>query len=252
MAIAASMLVAPETHPTLRRILFPTDLSEKSDQAFAHARLLAEAFGATLVLYHAVEEPAHAEPHWAFDHALDCWRAAERVARHDLARRASGLAVPHELVVERRSGAPRALVDLVRTSQPDLVVMATHGREGLAHLFLGSVAEEVMRQGHRPVLCVRQPSCARGYRRILVPTDPSAASRRAFPLAALLAHPFGAEVLAMPQAGHDWRSIVRVAESEQADLVVMSTGDHDSPRGRILGSSAERVVRHAPCPVVVD
>jgi nucleotide-binding universal stress UspA family protein len=288
------MPLAPVTQPALRRILVPTDLSPESDGAFDHARLLAETFGASLVLYHAVEEPAHTEPHWAFDSALQVWRAAERATRHDLEQRVEALAVPHQVVVERRSSVHRALVDLIRVSAPDLVVMATHGREGLAHLFLGSVTEKVVQHGQRPVLCVRGPSRAGGYRRILVPTDLSPASRRAFPLAALLSRAFGAEVLALHAApdrsrvtlsgipgplppatseaelwrlfqhdfagvpvtaqiheGPAWRRIVSVAEVEKVDLVMMSTQGHDSLGDRILGSNAERVVRHAPCPVLV-
>jgi nucleotide-binding universal stress UspA family protein len=279
-----------------RRILFPTDLSEESENAFAHARLLAEAFDATLTLYHAVEAPHHDEPHWAFDSAQQIWRAAERVARHDLERTAADLGVRHEIQVERCVCAHRALVDLILASRPDLVVMATHGREGLAHLFLGSVTEKVVQHGHRPVLCVRRGP--RGgtlpYRRILVPTDFSPAARRAFPLASLLAHTFGAEVIAfhavpertlatlsgipgpLPPAlseaalwehfqrdfagvtvtaqvheGSPWRRIVHTAEVEKVDLVVMSTLGHDSLGDRIVGSNTERVVRHAPCPVLV-
>jgi len=42
-----------------------------------------------------------------------------------------------------------------------------------------------------------------------------------------------------------------VARVEKADLIVMSTRGHDSFADRILGSNTERVVRHAPCPVLV-
>jgi nucleotide-binding universal stress UspA family protein len=188
------------------------------------------------------------------------------------------------------------VVDLIRATVPDLVVMATHGREGLAHLFLGSVTEKVVQHGHRPVLCVRRrpQEGAPRYRRILVPTDLSPASRRAFPLAALLARTFGAEVLALHvvpdrslvslsgipaplppvpseaslwhhfqhdfadlpvtaqvHEGSPWRRIAQVAEVEGADLVVMSTSGHHSMGDRIVGSNTERVVRHAPCPVLV-
>ena len=81
--------------------------------------------------------------------------------------------------------------------------MATHGRDGLAHLFLGSVTEMAIQHGRSPVLCVREPAhgVALPYRRILVPTDLSEASRRAFPLAAQLARAFDAEVVGVHVAG---------------------------------------------------
>jgi nucleotide-binding universal stress UspA family protein len=279
---------------TLRRILFPTDLSEEADRAFVHARLLAEAFDATLVLYHAADMPQHDEPHWAFDAALEIWCRAERLARQELEDRAAHLTVRHQVLVERKISAHRALVDLIRSTLPDLTVMATHGRAGLSHLFLGSVTEKVVQHGHRPVLCVRgQPAGPPAYRRILVPTDFSPASRRAYPLAALLARTFGAEVIAFHAAfaptllalsgvpaqpappseaalwehfqsdfarvpvtaqihsGVAWERIVHTSKIEGADLIVMSTRGHDTLGDRILGSNSERVVRHAPCPVLI-
>jgi nucleotide-binding universal stress UspA family protein len=286
----------PAPRAAVRRVLFPTDLSEESDGAFLHARLLAEAFDATLILYHAVEMPQHEQPHWAFDSAFEIWCRAEKLARQDLERRAAALAVPHQVLVERSVSAHRALVTLIRTTLPDLTVMATHGRSGLAHLFLGSVTEKVVQHGRSPVLCVRHRALARSvspYRRLVVPTDLSPASRRAFPLAALLARTFGAEVIALhvtragsPQGpgsgpapsavpseaglwefaqpdfpglpvtaqvhvGTPWERIAHVAAVESADAIVMSTLGYDSLGDRLLGSTTERVVRHAPCPVLV-
>jgi nucleotide-binding universal stress UspA family protein len=281
---------------SIREVLFPTDLSPESDRAFDHARLLAKSFEASLVLYHAVQVPDHRQAHWAFAHEHEVWAMAERHARECLARRAETLDVAHRVIVERSVSVHRGLVELIRAAQPDLTVLATHGRDGLAHLLLGSVAEKVVQHAFRPVLCVREPDHGRAlpYRRILVPTDFSVASRLAFPMAALLARRFSAEVVALnvvpapslsalagapePSAGpvsestlqkyfqEDfpgldvtarvgrgavWDGIVRVAREERADLVVMATRGHDSLADRVMGSNTERVVRHAPCPVLV-
>ena len=274
----------------IREVLFPTDLSPESDRAFEHARLLAERFLASLTLYHAVEVPDHRFAHWAFAHDHEIWCHAEKQARECLQRRAESLQVTHRIIVERRISAHRALVELIRETEPDLTVLATHGREGLSHLLLGSVAEKVMQHAFRPVLCVREPDHgpALSYRRILVPTDLSSASRRAFPLAALFARTFESEVLTVhvrrasrhgataehvserdvqkfmepdfaearitPRVleGVVWDRIVATAREERIDLIVMSTHGHDSLADRIVGSSTERVVRHAPCPVLVS
>jgi len=48
-----------------------------------------------------------------------------------------------------------------------------------------------------------------------------------------------------------WDCIVRTAKVEGADLIVMATRGHDSVSDRILGSTTERTLRHAPCPVLV-
>jgi nucleotide-binding universal stress UspA family protein len=278
----------------VREVLFPTDLSPESDRAFDHARFLAESFEASLVLYHAVAVPDHRQAHWAFAHEHEVWATAERHARECLNRRADTLKVSHRVVVERRVSVPRSLIDFIHAAQPDLTVLATHGREGLAHLLLGSVAEKVVQHAFRPVLCVREPAhgMALPYRRILVPTDLSVASRLAFPMGATLARRFSSDVIALNvvpsttlgslagatpapavseatlwkyfqedfaglpvtaqvHRGSVWDSIVRVAREERADLIVMATRGHDSLADRVMGSNTERVVRHAPCPVLV-
>jgi nucleotide-binding universal stress UspA family protein len=199
--------------------------------------------------------------------------------------------------VERHASVRRSLVDAIRALQPDLTVLTTHGREGLAHLLLGSLAEDVVERAFRPILCLREPEHgpALPYRRVIVPTDLSIASCLAFPMAGLFARTFSAEIVAVHvmqpatlrslsgappiepieipsegavarfcraefaelplrvrvESGAVWNTICTVAKEEKADLVVMATRGHDSLADRILGSNTERVLRHAPCPVLV-
>lgn len=282
---------------TIRDVLVPTDLSPEADAAVEHARQLCLHFSARMTLYHAVEVPDPSFAHWAFAHGHQVWCQAAREAEGALRSLASHLGIEAEVVVERTSSAHRALVQRIKATRPDLTVMATHGRAGVSHLLLGSVTEKVIQQVHRPVLCVRSTEHAGPhlYRRILVPTDLSLASRLAFPLAANLARTFESEVIGLhvvpiatlatlsgipeslpvviPSEAHLWKffqadfegipvtaqvhsgpvwdRIVHVASVEKVDLIVMSTWGHDSLADRILGSNTERVVRHAPCPVLV-
>jgi nucleotide-binding universal stress UspA family protein len=284
---SVSARIDPTT--TIREVLFPTDMSEESERAFAHARFLAERFGARLTLYHAVEVPDPSYAHWAFNRGAEIWAHVEDTARELLKRKAEPLGVAHQVCVERAASAHHALLAHIQAAQPDLTVMATHGREGLRHFLLGSVTETVFRNSFRPVLCVREAehSDSVPYRRILVPTDLSLASRLAFPLAAHLARSFSSEVIGVHVAGSSsatwggdvpteawlwkffesdfagvevtaqvhggpvWERIVETARVERADLIVMSTQGHDSLTDRMVGSNTERVVRHAPCPVLV-
>lgn len=197
------MAEGPATVPSIRSILFPTDLSRESDGAFEHVRLLAVRFDAHVTVYHALERPARA---WAraagHEEALRRRLAAE--ARIELERQVRGVAGPRDVIVEPDVSAPALLVDLallrlIEATRPDLVVMATHSRGSLAPYFLGSVTEQVLRHADRPVLAVGAGAGApvRGYRRILLPTDLSEASRAAFPLAALFARAFESEVIAL-------------------------------------------------------
>jgi len=283
---------------SLREVLVPTDLSPGAERAFEHARLLCKRFGARMTLYHAVEEPDPIFAHWAFAHAHQVWCQASLAAESALrcwAGRVDDAKV--DVVVERTTSAHRALVERIKATRPDLTVMGTQAREGLSHLLLGSVTEKVIQQVHRPVLCTRSTEHCDSvpYKRVLVPTDLSLASRLPYPLARLLAEAFDAEIVGLhvvpgatlatlsgipegrptviPSEAHLWKffqqdfeglpvtaqvcsgpvweRIVHVARVEKADLIVMSTRGHDSFADRILGSNTERVVRHAPCPVLV-
>jgi len=272
----------------LREILFPSDLSPASDQAFEHVRFLAEEFEARVTLFHAVALPSSQYAQFLANEQ-QVWRLADERARQHLEERAQGLRVPHEVIVRHDVSAVPALVDLaildlMQRRRPDLTVMATSGRKGLSGFLLGSVAQQVVLGADRPVLCVRHGEVGPRlpYRRLMVTTDLSPASRRAFPLAALLARRLGASVTALhvlrpegPQptaeelrafldpdfagltvesrvypAGPPWHRIVAVAGTEEADVVVMATRGHDSVSDSILGSNTERVLRHAPCPVL--
>jgi nucleotide-binding universal stress UspA family protein len=234
------------------------------------------------------------------DPRLEALRRDELAAREHLERRVHELPGDWEVVVDRERSVPRAIERTLASFRPGLVVMATHGRAGIAHLLLGSVAEAVVQYRRAPVLCVREPDhgVALPYRRILVPSDLSMGSRRAFPLAAELARSFGSEIVALHVAGapsgaaasgtagvcyevednipseeglkaflmpdflglkitprvllgHAWDRIVEVARVERADLIAMSTHGRNSLADRVMGSHAERVVRHASCPVLV-
>ena len=282
---------------TIKEILFPTDLSPAADQAFDHARYLCDRFEASLTFYHAVQVPDHQHAHWAFAHGSEIWAEAERRAKECLQRRAETLSVTSRVVVERHPSVRQGLVETMRCLQPDLTVLTTHGRDGLAHLLLGSIAEDVAQHAFGAILCLREPDHgpALPYRRILIPTDLSIASCLAFPMAALFARTFSAEVVVLHVAtrstlrslgtpapetaevpteaavarfcraefaptplsvrvetGTVWDRICRVATEERADLIVMSTRGHDSLADRVLGSNTERVVRHAPCPVLIS
>ena len=270
--------------PQVRRMLFASDLSEVSDRAFAHARFLSQWLGAKLVLYHAVETPPH-HPEGLWERADELRAGAEQAAREHLRGLATQAEAPAEVVVEATHSAHRAVVRFAEKAAVDLAVMGTHGREGLAHLLLGSVTEKLVQHGSCSVLCVREPEHGVHipYRRVLVPTDLSPAAERAFPLMALLARRFEVDVVPihvvrpgaadvpdegrirkslegsfadlriLPRiaSGTPWRTIVDVAGAESIDLIAMSTLGHDSLADTVLGSTTERVVRHAPCPVLV-
>lgn len=146
-----------------QRVLVTTDFSDIADHAVGHAFRIAADHGAEVILCHVVDMPPPPNPLYAHYYATDMLRPENR--RQIEARSLQALtervprsgplaAVRHrEIVVD---GEPVAeIVALARKEQVDLLVIATHGRTGIKHMVLGSVAERVIRQVHCPVLVVR-------------------------------------------------------------------------------------------------
>ena len=140
-----------------RKILFATDLSDLSLQAWPHAVALAEKFGSELLIATVLEEPyvfADGDNYSLLLRSLKEIRPVieQRVA--DVARRAPASVRARSTVIES-SHVAKALQELATQEGCDLVVVATHGRGGLQHLLLGSVAEKMLRISTIPVLVVR-------------------------------------------------------------------------------------------------
>jgi nucleotide-binding universal stress UspA family protein len=181
----------------IRRILCPTDLSDESDTAVAHAFLIAERFDSEVTLFHSIDVRKVARVAGrgaAFVEALR--RAASEATRH-LDVRVRRTSARTRVTVDYGLSPYPAVAEAIAAGRPDLTVMSTHGRRGIAHLLKGSVAETAIEKGGRPILCVRgrHHGPALPYRRLLVPTD--LRSRAAFPIGALMAAAFGAEVVAL-------------------------------------------------------
>lgn len=149
---------------TPKHILVATDLGENSLPALRQARDLAKALGARLTVVHVIE-PASAPPGlegFALDGMPLDWeqrieRGREAAARRNLdamLQNERDPAVPMESKV-LLGLLPGALTDAVKDLAADLLVVGTHGRRGVAHFFLGSVAERVLRHASCPVLIVR-------------------------------------------------------------------------------------------------
>ena len=144
----------------ISRILIPVDFSATSNEAFAYAQTLARRFDASLHLVHAFEDPFTTA---AFAGGLDTPLPVDLRDKmlHDIERRLAEWLPPLE---KARFGGTttvvygqttKAIVEYSRTLGADLIVMGTHGRGGMAHLLLGSVAERVVREAPCPVLTVR-------------------------------------------------------------------------------------------------
>jgi nucleotide-binding universal stress UspA family protein len=140
----------------LRRILVPTDFSETSAAALRYAIELARRFAARVYLLNVADYPGLAGE---ADYPIGIVETM-RNAAHDRLRRLLAEQAIDDLQPDcaTRIGLPaEEIVQFAHEHAIDLIVMGTHGREGVMRVVLGSVAETVVRRAPCPVLTVHHP-----------------------------------------------------------------------------------------------
>ena len=270
----------------MRRIVVGADFSPSSEIAGEHAIHLGRIFGAELVFTHVGEPDSPGEGDGI---RIELARLRERATTLDV-RSSSRIIGGHP---------DEALAELAADLEADMICVGTHGRTGFERFVIGSVAEKTSRVSRCDVLVARGRDPWNGYRRVLVPTDFSAAADRALDLALLLTSRQGNVHLL-----HCWKSpapLVKTAETALAekaervgeeatrraatlvenhpggdvdltfeirhgpadkcirealgagewDLVVLGSHGRRGVRRFLLGSVAEKTIRHAPCSVLV-
>jgi nucleotide-binding universal stress UspA family protein len=143
--------------------LVPTDFSSGAEAALQRALDLRQLFGCTLTLFHAYELPIMYVEGYAF--TPDLLNTIEDSARKEMQRvksaaeaRARELGAGGASSIDSKiaiGGPAVAITEEAKAGDYDLIVMGTHGRTGLSHLLIGSVAERVVRTARCPVLTVR-------------------------------------------------------------------------------------------------
>jgi nucleotide-binding universal stress UspA family protein len=300
--------------PSIRNILVPIDFSKLSIQAIETAKRLAQHVGATIHLAH-IHQFDHLARFMAPASPLIQFSAVtfERDAEERLARQLKILADKHGLSsasIHLLTGAPafNEICRLAKEIPADLVVMPTHGRTGLKHVFLGSTAERIVQHSPCPVLVVRErrrqsktgPPLT--VKRILVPVDFSECSQEGLQYAIGFANQFGSRIMllhatylgyiystegtvpydvrglqkaARENAERQMRKLVRAAKfgrvkyeiafiegspvldicafakEHNVDVIITSTHGLTGFEHVLIGSIAEKVVRYAPCSVLV-
>jgi nucleotide-binding universal stress UspA family protein len=289
----------------LSNILFPTDFSPCADQAMEHAVYLSRKYGAELHILNASSIHVEIADYSGYVEKINAElkeAAINNINSAIKAHKADDLKIKQVLCSPKPAGP--MIIQYAGTQGIDLIVMGTHGRRGLGHLFLGSIAEEVVRLAPCPVFTVRElkePMPVEEIERILVPIDFSDHSKKALRYAKEMAAIYGARlqllhVIEEPiypafyttahnavsftskpdvraeaekemerflkeTSGTDFaadinvingraaRDIVKFAESNATDLIVIATHGLTGIKHLLMGSVAEKVVRLAPCPV---
>jgi nucleotide-binding universal stress UspA family protein len=140
----------------IKTILCPTDFSEPSKLAFRMACNLAHDYSAQMIVLHIMEPPPFVT-YGEMEKALQLPRGYRQELEDNLRQFQSP---DSKVTVERclREGDPvTEILSLAHERRCDVIVMGTHGRTGLAHFLMGSVAAQVVRRATCPVLTVKAP-----------------------------------------------------------------------------------------------
>lgn len=139
----------------MNKILVPTDTSDFGCMAIAHAQSLAKALDAQLIITGIQVDPVPV--------TIDGFAYTPPTSTHDFAEQLVQFrntleekAPDTPIIVEQAAGRPvwQAILDVAKSSQVQMIVMTTHGRQGLSHVFLGSVAEDVIKHANVPVMLI--------------------------------------------------------------------------------------------------
>jgi nucleotide-binding universal stress UspA family protein len=138
----------------IHTILVPTDFSTYAEQALQEALAIAVRDKAHVLLLHVLPLLPTT---WPDEWSLVRPQFEDKI-QSDTEQQLQTIAAQHPVLIETLVlwGSPATVIcDVAKTRQCDLIVMSTHGRTGLAHVFIGSVAERVVRYAPCAVLIVR-------------------------------------------------------------------------------------------------
>ena len=271
--------------PFIEEVVHPTDLSPASERAFAHALAVALVRRARLIILHVASDD---RPDWgefpAVRRTLERWGLLERDSSRSALFERFGVKVTKRTI----SGLfpARAVVDYLDAAPADLLVVATEGRDGAERWLHGSVAEAMARRSRTMTLFV--PTHAeRSFvslndgtltlNNVLIPVDHTPDASAAVEFARRVADiggdgkttisllHVGAETdmprvraedgarwtfARMRREGEPIAEILAASELIGADLIVMPTAGREGVFEVLRGSTTERVLRHARCPLL--
>ena len=294
---------------SMKKILFPTDFSECADAALAWAMMLARSFDAELIMFHAVVLHGDDVGDEFYSRFPDLDKLTQVLLSNADSRLVKAIEDLGKITVRRKVrrgiSAPDEIIDFARDEAVDLIAMGTHGRRGLRHLILGSVAERVLRHADCPVPTVKKAAKPMHdvvrLQKIVLPVDFSEANKQAVRYACALAGALDAEIevvhvfeqsvhpsfyaigkkslmevdpglesraeLAinefMQEIGADTKFTYTLVEGSPAEeiakaaaknrdaMIVIGSHGAGALERLVVGSTTEKVLRLAECPVLV-
>ncbi|NIR49055.1 universal stress protein [candidate division KSB1 bacterium] len=185
----------------IEHILMPTDFSESANQALRYGVMLADKLGSVLTLFHVIclhqDDRFSEEQHFPDLRELYGKMEKNAILKMDEFTFEYDNVQVNKLTIRGISPAEE-IVNYALLNDVDLIVMGSHGRSGITHFLIGSVAEKVVRHANCPVLTVahqkQEMYSFPKLKSILMPMDFSKYSKQALPYAFELAEIFGASL----------------------------------------------------------
>ena len=197
----------------LKNILWATDFSDEAQEAFLYADFFAKAFGARLVAVHVVPDfsPALYDTSAVIKGELSkTIDSVKNRAEDELEAIGKAKGVTFDKVIVKEGSAAKRIIETSHEEKADLIVIGRRGLSAMKELFIGSVANHVLRSSSVPVLVTKKKSGKPRIKKILVPTDFSKQEEIEQDYALNLAKGFGASITllyVLELFGHDPRFV---------------------------------------------
>ncbi len=266
----------------LRNVFHPSDFTEASEIAFAHALKFALVSRARLSMLHVATESEESGRFPGVRETLEHWGAIPPDSGKDAV---AALGIDVRKVVEKHGEPVHTVISYLKRHPTDLIVLATHQYQGRERWLRKSVAEPIARRSRQMTLFiphglagfVTRETGALSLRRVLIPVTRSPSpvpaidaairavqSLRCAEVTFTLFH--AGNQTGMPecpvkrQTGWTWQQTVRpgdavdqilqAAAENAVDLIVMSTSGRSGFLDALRGSTTEQVLRQARCPLL--
>jgi len=159
--------------PEIKKILYPTDLSENARHAFGYAMSIANRYGAGITILHVLQEMSPyrdslivnilGEDKWASlrkeneQKILDMLKGRLETFCEDVSKELPACPFITDEIIVKIGNPVDVILDELERTHCDVVVMGAHGHGVIGEAFLGSVSRRVLRRSHKPVMVVRLP-----------------------------------------------------------------------------------------------
>jgi len=275
----------------LEKLLVCTDESPDSQGAITAALDLAKAAGCQVFLLqvlsfiplYELQAPDLLPPPMINLELQAAQEAAVRARLESWREKAAEMGVRLEIRIRISASPYEGILEEAEAVQPDWIIMGRHGLTGLSRLLLGSVTARVIGHSAFSVLVVPQ-GAALEFKRVLIAADDSPFSVAAWQEALSITQRMGSQLTAITVAASDgevkaanqvvqrmeaearlrgvpletavpcgrpFEAILEVAQAKKVNLIVLGSHGRTGLRRLLLGSTAERVIGQAPCPVLV-